>query len=54
MYEILFKIEFTSDRKRMTTVVKTPDNRILVLTKGADTVCLPFCNKQIPSYQKLS
>ena len=41
-YKILHVIEFTSDRKRMTTVIRTPEDKILVLTKGADTVCLPL------------
>lgn len=34
-------IEFNSDRKRMTVVVKLPDNKIKVLCKGADSVMLP-------------
>lgn len=41
-YKILFTIEFTSTRKRMTTVLKTPEGKVLVLTKGADTICLPL------------
>ena len=34
-------IEFTSTRKRMTVIVKTPDGRILVMTKGADSIIVP-------------
>lgn len=41
-YKILFVIEFNSTRKRMTTVVRTPQGKILVLCKGADTVLLPL------------
>ncbi|KAI9350349.1 hypothetical protein BDR26DRAFT_833502 [Obelidium mucronatum] len=39
-YEILNTIEFTSDRKRMSTIYKYPDGRIMLLTKGADNVIL--------------
>ena len=34
-------IEFTSTRKRMTVVVKTQDDRIKVLCKGADSIIIP-------------
>lgn len=34
-------IEFNSDRKRMTVVVRLPDNRIKVFCKGADTIIQP-------------
>ncbi|KAJ3025977.1 UNVERIFIED_CONTAM: hypothetical protein HDU68_006389 [Siphonaria sp. JEL0065] len=39
-YEILNTIEFTSDRKRMSTIYRYPDGRIMLLTKGADNVIL--------------
>ena len=35
---LLNVLEFTSDRKRMSVVVRTADGRILLLCKGADTV----------------
>ncbi|KAK4886421.1 hypothetical protein RN001_002692 [Aquatica leii] len=38
IYEILNVIEFTSTRKRMSVIVKDPQNRIKLLCKGADTV----------------
>lgn len=41
-YELLNVIEFTSSRKRMSVVVRTADNRILVLTKGADSIIIPL------------
>ncbi|TMW63660.1 hypothetical protein Poli38472_002601 [Pythium oligandrum] len=41
VYELLEMIEFTSTRKRMSVVVRTPDKRILLLTKGADSVIFP-------------
>jgi len=35
-------IEFSSSRKRMTVVVKDQQNgKILVITKGADSIILP-------------
>ena len=37
-YKLLNLIEFDSDRKRMTVVVRTPDNRVLVICKGADSI----------------
>ena len=40
-YEVLDVIEFTSKRKRMSVIVRTPDNRILCTTKGADTIIIP-------------
>ena len=36
-YQILDTIEFSSKRKRMTTIVRMPDDRICVFTKGADS-----------------
>ena len=37
VYELLNIIEFTSARKRMTIIVKDPNNKILCITKGADS-----------------
>lgn len=39
-YEILEIIEFSSARKRMSIVVRSPDSRICVFSKGADNVIL--------------
>jgi len=41
-YQLLNMIEFTSHRKRMTSVVKTPENEIIVMCKGADSVLFPL------------
>ncbi|KAK0428683.1 hypothetical protein QR680_010944 [Steinernema hermaphroditum] len=40
-FEILNVLEFTSDRKRMGIIVKTPEDTIKLFLKGADTVILP-------------
>ena len=37
-YEILNVIEFTSARKRMSVIVKTPEGKIKLFCKGADSV----------------
>ena len=39
-YELLNIIEFTSTRKRMSVIVRTPDGRIKLYIKGADSVIL--------------
>eukprot|EP00027_Filamoeba_sp_ATCC50430_P017093 CAMPEP_0168565858 /NCGR_PEP_ID=MMETSP0413-20121227/14088_1 /TAXON_ID=136452 /ORGANISM="Filamoeba nolandi, Strain NC-AS-23-1" /LENGTH=1122 /DNA_ID=CAMNT_0008597795 /DNA_START=123 /DNA_END=3488 /DNA_ORIENTATION=+ len=40
-YKILNVLEFTNVRKRMSVIVRTEDNRILLYCKGADTVIFP-------------
>lgn len=40
-YELLNIIEFTSSRKRMSVVVRSPDNKIIIMTKGADSTIIP-------------
>eukprot|EP00347_Sterkiella_histriomuscorum_P021501 403333759 len=44
-YKLLNVIEFTSTRKRMTVVVRSEDNRIRVMTKGADSIIIPLLKK---------
>lgn len=39
-YQILDVVEFSSTRKRMSIVVRFPDNRICIFCKGADSVIL--------------
>lgn len=41
IYGILDVIEFSSKRKRMSIVLRCPDGRIWLITKGADSVILP-------------
>ncbi|GFP55583.1 putative phospholipid-transporting ATPase C821.13c [Trichoderma asperellum] len=40
MYQVLDVIEFSSKRKRMSIIVRMPDNRICVFSKGADNVIM--------------
>ena len=37
-YEVLNILEFNSTRKRMSTIVRTPEGKIELYCKGADTV----------------
>lgn len=39
-FDVLATLEFNSDRKRMSTIVRTPDNRVLLMCKGADSIIL--------------
>ncbi|KAK1088854.1 drs2 neo1 protein [Friedmanniomyces endolithicus] len=41
LYEVLDVIEFSSQRKRMSIIVRCPDGRIWLLCKGADSVIVP-------------
>jgi len=47
-YKLLNVIEFDSTRKRMSVIVKTPEDRILVICKGADSII----EKRLKSKQK--
>ena len=37
-YEVLHVLEFNSTRKRMSVIVKTPEGKIMLYTKGADSI----------------
>ncbi|KAA8548107.1 hypothetical protein F0562_004632 [Nyssa sinensis] len=37
-YKLLQVLEFTSNRKRMSVIVRNPENQLLILCKGADSV----------------
>ena len=37
-FKLLNLIEFDSTRKRMTVIVRTPENKILIICKGADSI----------------
>ncbi|CAG8459145.1 11098_t:CDS:10 [Diversispora eburnea] len=47
-YEILNICEFNSTRKRMSTVVRSPDGKIKLYCKGADTVILERLSENNP------
>ena len=45
-FEILATLEFTPDRKMMSIIVREPDGRIQLYTKGADSFVIPRLNQQ--------
>ncbi|KAF7321513.1 P-type phospholipid transporter [Mycena kentingensis (nom. inval.)] len=51
-FDILNVCEFNSTRKRMSTVVRMPNGKIKIYTKGADTVILERLSKNQPYTDK--
>lgn len=51
-YEVLDVIEFSSKRKRMSVVVRFPDQRICVFSKGADSVLMNLLRLSALAFQK--
>lgn len=37
-YKLLHVLEFNSDRKRMSVIVRDTENRVMVVCKGADSI----------------
>ncbi|EZF97320.1 phospholipid-transporting ATPase [Trichophyton rubrum MR1459] len=52
-YEVLDIIEFTSVRKRMSVVVRLPDGRICVFTKGADSTITKLLKQSALAIDKI-
>lgn len=48
IYEVLQVLEFTSTRKRMSVIVRTPSGKIRLMCKGADNV---ICERLAPESQ---
>ncbi|NXU56235.1 AT8B3 ATPase, partial [Turnix velox] len=48
IYKVLAMLDFNSDRKRMSVLVRDPQGRIRLYTKGADTVILERVQRQGP------
>lgn len=53
-YEVLDVIEFSSKRKRMSIVIRMPDNKICVFCKGADNVIIALLRNALLAKQKAS
>lgn len=51
-YQILNVCEFNSTRKRMSTVIRTPEGKIKIYCKGADNVILERLAKNQPYTEK--
>ncbi|RHZ65214.1 aminophospholipid-translocating P4-type ATPase DNF3 [Aspergillus thermomutatus] len=52
IYEILNVIEFTSARKRMSVVVRMPDQRICLFCKGADSTLMRLLKRSSLAHEK--
>eukprot|EP00879_Flechtneria_rotunda_P010264 GHRR01010730.1.p2 GENE.GHRR01010730.1~~GHRR01010730.1.p2 ORF type:complete len:136 (+),score=40.53 GHRR01010730.1:679-1086(+) len=39
-FDVLAALEFNSDRKRMSIIVRTPENKLMLMCKGADSMIL--------------
>lgn len=53
-YEILNVLEFTSSRKRMSVIVRTPCGKIHLYCKGADTVIYERLDEQHQQYKDIT
>ncbi|KIK09858.1 hypothetical protein K443DRAFT_671169 [Laccaria amethystina LaAM-08-1] len=51
-FDVLNVCEFNSTRKRMSTIIRTPEGKIKLYTKGADTVILERLSKNQPFTEK--
>ncbi|KFQ46311.1 putative phospholipid-transporting ATPase IK, partial [Nestor notabilis] len=49
VYEVLAMLDFNSDRKRMSVLVRDPEGTIRLYTKGADTVILERLQRRGPN-----
>lgn len=51
-YKLLNILEYSSDRKRMSVIVRCPDNKIRIFIKGADSIIRPRItqNKELLEY----
>ncbi|XP_012459170.1 probable phospholipid-transporting ATPase 8 isoform X1 [Gossypium raimondii] len=52
VYELLHVLEFSSARKRMSVIVKNPENQLLLLVKGADSVIFERLSKEGRAYEE--
>lgn len=53
VFEVLDVIEFSSKRKRMSSIVRFPDNRICLLCKGADSIVMQRLKQASLAHQKV-
>ncbi|KAJ1329638.1 phospholipid-translocating ATPase [Microdochium nivale] len=51
-YQVLDIIEFSSDRKRMSIIVRMPDGKICIFCKGADSAIIPRLRSSKAAAQK--
>ncbi|KAL1645986.1 drs2 neo1 protein [Diplodia intermedia] len=53
LFEVLDVIEFSSKRKRMSAIVRFPDNRVCLLCKGADSIIMQRLRNASLAHQKV-
>lgn len=53
MIQVLNLLGFTSERKRMSVIVRTPEGAIKIICKGADTVMLPRLKLDSPGAREV-
>lgn len=46
-FERLHTLEFTSDRKRMSAIIRDPFDQVWLYTKGAESHVLPLCRSSL-------
>eukprot|EP01012_Entosiphon_sulcatum_P010866 TRINITY_DN1648_c0_g1_i1.p1 TRINITY_DN1648_c0_g1~~TRINITY_DN1648_c0_g1_i1.p1 ORF type:complete len:589 (+),score=115.01 TRINITY_DN1648_c0_g1_i1:1192-2958(+) len=51
-FEVLAVCEFSSDRKRMSVVVRTRSGEVILLMKGADTMMLAIADRSTPDRER--
>ncbi|KAB0358934.1 hypothetical protein FD754_003090, partial [Muntiacus muntjak] len=54
VYQLLAILDFSNVRKRMSVVVRTPENRILLFCKGADTILCQLLHPSCRSLQDIT
>lgn len=51
VFDVLATLEFNSDRKRMSVIVRTPEDQLLLMCKGADSIILKRLATSEPGVQ---
>lgn len=49
-YQQVAVFEFTSERRRMSVLIKTPEGEYILLSKGADMTMKPLCEDETPAH----
>jgi phospholipid-translocating P-type ATPase (flippase) len=52
-FDVLTQIEFNSDRKRMSVIVRNPAGKLVLYTKGADTIMWPRISAETEEEKKM-
>lgn len=52
--KVLHVLGFTSDRKRMSVIIRAEDGTIKIICKGADTTMLPRLRSEYPEEKQVA